>query len=59
MIWLNLTGMTVLCQPIMEKDKKSLKLKSLNFDEKNEYCPIWCVFFLFESSGNNSEIEQK
>lgn len=45
MIWLNLTGMTVLCQPIMEKDKKSLKLKSLNFDEKNEYCPIWCVFF--------------
>lgn len=46
MIWLNLTGMTVLCQPIMEKDKKkSLKLKSLNCDEKNEYCPIWCVFF--------------
>lgn len=58
MIWLNLTGMTVLCQPIMEKDKKSLKLKSLNFDEKKEYCTIWC-FFLFESSGNNSEIEQK
>lgn len=57
MIWLNLTGMTVLCQPIMEKDKKSLKLKSLNCDEKKEYCTILC-FFLFESSGNNSEIEQ-
>lgn len=31
MIWLNLTGMTVLCQPIMEKDKKEFEIKESKF----------------------------